>query len=133
MQSSDDLNEITAAIIGAPITVHRALGPGLLEAVYRVCVAHELTKLGHTVLQEEPIPVIYDGVRLDLGFKLDLLVDGVVIVECKAKDRLHPVDKAQMISHLRLLKLRVGLLINFHELVLKDGIRRVVNDFEDPE
>ena len=107
------------------------LGPGLLESAYRVCLAYELTKLGIPVEQEKPIPVIYDDVKLECGFRADLLVAGQAVVECKAKDKLHPVDQAQITSHLRLLDLRVGLLINFHEPVLKNGIRRIVNNYQE--
>jgi len=128
-----ELNEVTSAIIGAAIKVHRSLGPGLLESAYRVCLAYELRKLGLEVKREEPVPLVYEGVHLECGFKADLLVDGRVIVECKAKVDIHPVDKAQIASHLRLLKLQVGLLINFHELVLKDGIHRIVNNYQDED
>ena len=127
------LNELTSAIIGAAIKVHRNLGPGLLESAYRVCLAYELGKLGLEVKREEPVPIVYEGVHLECGFKADLLVDGRVIVECKAKVDIHPVDKAQIASHLRLLKLQVGLLINFHEIVLKDGIHRIVNNYNEEE
>ncbi|HEV2948114.1 MAG TPA: GxxExxY protein [Gemmataceae bacterium] len=126
------LNDLTAAIIGAAIKVHRTLGPGLLESAYRVCLAYELEKLGLRVQQEKPIPVIYEEVKLECGFRADLLVEGQVIVECKAKEKLTPIDKAQVASHLRLLKLQVGLLINFHELLLKDGIQRIVNNYREP-
>jgi GxxExxY protein len=125
------INELTSAIIGAAIKVHRTLGPGLLESAYRVCLAYELTKLELRVQQEKPIPVIYEDVKLECGFRADLLVEGTVIVECKAKDKLHPVDEAQIMSHLRLLDLRVGLLINFHELILKNGIKRLVNNYQE--
>ena len=125
------INDITSAIIGAAIKVHRTLGPGLLESAYRVCLAYELTKLGLRVEQEKPIPVIYEDVKLECGFRADLLGEGLVIVECKAKEKFHPVDKAQVLSHLRLLKLQVGLLINVHELVLKDGIQRIVNNYQE--
>lgn len=125
------LNDLTSAIIGAAIKVHRTLGPGLLESAYRICVAYELQKLGLRVEQEKPIPVIYDDVKLECGFRADLLVEGQVIVECKAKEKLHPVDKAQVASHLRLLGLQVGLLINFHELLLKDGIQRIVINYRE--
>ena len=125
------INDLTSAIIGAAIKVHRTLGPGLLESTYRVCLAHELQKLGLRVEQEKPIPVIYDGIKLECGFRADLLVEDSVIVECKAKQELHPVDDAQLMSHLRILDLRIGLLINFHEIVLKDGIKRVANNYQD--
>ena len=125
------LNELTSTIIGAAIKVHRALGPGLLESAYRTCLAYELEKLGLRAQQEQPVPVVYEGVKLECGFRADLIVDGRVVVECKAKEKLHPVEKAQVASHLRLLGLQVGLLINFHELVLKDGIQRIVNNYRE--
>src|SRR5262245_45307486 len=124
-----NLNDITHAIIGAAIRVHKALGPGLLESAYEACVAYELEKLGLRVERQKPIPVIYEGVHLECGFRADLLVEGQVIAELKAKEALHPIDEAQLLSHLRLLNLRVGLLINCNVLVLKDGIKRMVNDY----
>lgn len=124
-----DLNEITGAIIACSIKVHQALGPGLLESAYEVCVAHELQKLGMRVERQKPIPVVYDGVQLECGFRADLLVENQVIAELKSKDRLHPIDEAQLLSHLRLLNLQVGLLINFRVTILKDGIKRIVNNF----
>jgi GxxExxY protein len=125
------MNELTSAIIGAAIKVHRTLGPGLLESAYRICLAYELTKLGLHVEQEKPIPVIYDEVKLDCGFRADVVVEGLVVVECKAKERVHPVDQAQVASHLRLMGLQVGLLINFHEELLKNGIHRIVNNYQE--
>jgi GxxExxY protein len=126
-----ELNELTSTIIGAAIKVHRKLGPGLLESAYCVCLAYELQQQGLRVEREKPIPVIYDGIRLECGFRADLIVEGMVIVECKAEEKLDPVDQAQITSHLRLLDLRVGLLINFHEAVLKDGIKRIVNNYRE--
>ncbi len=123
-------NELTAAIIGAAIEVHRRLGPGLLESAYRVCLAYELRKRGFHVVEEQPIPVVYDDVKLECGFRADLIVNGTVVVELKAKSAIHPVDKAQTLSHLRLLGLRVGLLINFHEVKLVDGVQRIINGYE---
>ena len=125
-----ELNELSHAIIGAAIEVHRRLGPGLLESAYRVCLAYELRKRGLSVEEERPFPVVYDDVKLDCGFRADLIVNEVIVVELKAKSAIHPVDEAQVLSHLRLLKLRLGLLINFHEVKLVDGVRRVINGFE---
>lgn len=122
-------NDITEAIIGAAIEVHKRLGPGLLESAYRTCVAYELRKRGFEVQEEKPVPVIYDDVKLECGFRADLLVNGQIVVELKAKSEIHPVDKAQTLSHLRLLKLRFGLLINFHEVKLIDGVHRIVNGY----
>ncbi len=125
-----EMNDLTQAIIGAAIEVHRRLGPGLLESAYRVCLAYELRKRGMHVLEEHPIPVIYDEVSMECGFRADLVVNGLVVVELKAKSAIHPVDKAQTLSHLRLMGLRVGLLINFHEVKLVDGLNRIINGYE---
>ena len=124
-------NQLTEAIIGAAIEVHKRLGPGLLESAYRVCLAYELRKRGFDVVEEKPVPVVYDDVKMDCGFRADLLVNGTVIVELKAKSVIHPVDKAQTLSHLRLMNLRVGLLINFHEAKLVDGVSRIINGYEE--
>ncbi len=121
---------LTGSIIGAAIEVHRRLGPGLLESAYRVCLAYELRKRGFFVEEERPIPVIYDDVQLECGFRADLIVNHQVVVELKAKSAIHPIDKAQTLSHLRLVGLRVGLLINFHEVKLTDGVSRILNGFE---
>ena len=127
------INALTEAVIGAAIEVHRQLGPGLLESVYRKCLAYELRKRGHDVVEERPIPVIYDGKAHECGFRADLLVDQLVVVELKAKSTIHPVDKAQTLSHLRLMGLPVGLLINFHEVKLIDGLSRIVNGYQGPK
>ncbi len=126
------INDFTGAIIAAAIEVHRRLGPGLLESAYRACLAYELRKRGMSVEEERPVPVIYDEVKLDCGFRADLVVNGLV-VELKAKSAIHPVDKAQTLSHLKLLNLRFGLLINFHEEKLVDGVHRIVNGYGYPE
>jgi GxxExxY protein len=89
------INDLTHSIIGAAIRVHKTLGPGILESAYRICLAYELQKLGLEVIQEKPIPVVYEGVKLECGFRADLLVANQVIVECKAKEKVHPVDKAK--------------------------------------
>lgn len=124
-----ETDEVTSSIIGAAIHVHKRLGPGLLESAYRVCLAYELRKRGFEVIEEHPVPVIYDEVQLECGFRADLLVNRTIVIELKAKSELHPVDHAQTLSHLRLLKLRFGLLINFHEAKLVDGIKRIVNGY----
>ena len=122
---------ITEKIIGAAIKIHRTLGPGLLESAYESCLAHELDLMGLQVDRQKAVPLIYDSVKLDCGFRADLVVQGRVAVELKCKDQLHPVDYAQTLSHLRLLGLQVGLLINFHVVMLKDGIKRIVNNYEE--
>jgi GxxExxY protein len=100
-----------------------------LESAYRVCLAYELRKRGFDVVEEKPVPVIYDDVKLECGFRADLLVNQQVVVELKAKSEIHPIDKAQTLSHLRLLNLRFGWLINFHEERLVDGVSRIVNGY----
>lgn len=125
----DELNRITERIIGAAIEVHRALGPGLLESAYEACLAYELATQGLGVEQQKPLPVVYRDVTLNCGYRIDLLVDGVVIVEIKAVDRLAAIHDAQLLSYLRLSGLNVGLLINFNVKLLKNGIRRLVNEF----
>jgi GxxExxY protein len=122
---------LTSLIIGAAIEVHRRLGPGLLESAYEACLAHELQKRGMLVQRQKPVPIVYDNVKLNCGFRADLIVDGRVVVELKCKELIHPVDEAQLLSHLRLLRLPIGLVINFHVALLKDGIQRMVNDYRD--
>ena len=101
-----DLNKLTESIIGAAIEVHQRLGLGLLETAYRKCLADELRKRGFEVIEEQPIPVVCDEVHVECGFRADLLVNGSVVVELKAKSAIHPVDKAQTLSHLRLMNLK---------------------------
>jgi GxxExxY protein len=127
MRSSD----LTPEIIRAAIKIHRRLGPGLLESAYEACIAHELQLAGMRVERQKPVPLFYDTVKLDCGFRADLVVEGRVVVELKCKEALHPVDEAQLLSHLRLLNIPVGLLINFHVVLLKNGIRRMVNNYRE--
>jgi len=120
------INSVTSAIIGADMKVHSTLGPGLLEKAYSACVAYELRKLGFDVKVEVELPVIYESVRIDLGYRIDLLVNNLVIVELKCVEKILPVHEAQIISYIRMCKKNVGLLINFHVRHLKDGIKRFV-------
>ena len=121
------LDRITGSIIGAAIEVQRALGPGLLESAYEACLSFELSDRGLGVERQCPMPVSYRGIQIDVGYRMDLLVDELVVVELKAVDRLLPIHKAQLLSYLKLADLRLGLLINFNVKVLKDGIRRLAN------
>jgi len=123
--------DITPLIIGAAIKVHRCLGPGLLESAYEACLAYELEQLGLHVERQKAVPLVYKGVKLEYGFRADLVVNREVVVEIKCKEAIHPVDQAQLLSYLRLMDLRVGLLFNFHVTALKDGIKRMVNDYQD--
>jgi GxxExxY protein len=124
---TDDINQISGAVIDASIQVHKRLGPGLLESSYRLCLVHELTKRGFAVKQELALPIIYDELKLDSGYRIDLLVADTVVVELKAVDDLLAIHQAQLLSYLKHSGKRVGLLINFNSVLLKDGIRRVVN------
>ena len=121
-----DRNEISGAVVDAAMKVHTALGPGLLESAYAACLRHELIKRGFRVAYEVPVPVVYDGMKLEVGYKLDLLVEDTVVVELKAIEALAPIHQAQIISYLKLTGKPIGLLINFHSLHLKDGIKRFV-------
>jgi len=127
----ETLDRVTRQIIGSAITVHRALGPGLLESAYEACLAFELVQAGLSVEQQKPLPLVYRDVRLDCSYRLDLLVEGQVIMEVKAVDQLLPIHQAQLLSYLRLSGCSVGLLINFHVKILKNGIRRLVNEYPD--
>jgi GxxExxY protein len=126
-----EINALTYSVIAAAIEVHRRIGPGLLESAYRACLSYELRKRGFQVVEEQPVPVFYDEVYLECGFRADLIVNGRLVVELKAKSVIHPVDEAQVLSHLRLLKLQLGLLINFHEAKLTKGVRRIINGFQE--
>ncbi len=122
------INDITEKIIGAAIAVHRELGPGLLESAYEACLAYEIARSGFSVERQKELPVKYRNVKLDCGYRIDLLVERKVIIEIKAIDKLAPIHTAQLLSYLKLSGCRVGLLINFNVKVLKDGIRRLIND-----
>lgn len=123
-------NEITQKIIGAAIEVHKHLGPGLLESSYEVCLAYELRQQGLAFKSQLALPVVYKGVRLDAGYRIDLLVENKIIVELKSVDALAPIHTAQLLTYLKLKDLRLGLLINFNSVRLIDGVKRVVNGFE---
>jgi GxxExxY protein len=119
-------DELSHEIIKAALKVHSALGPGLLESAYRGCLAHELRKAEFTVETEVLLPVVYDGVKLDFGYRIDMLVNDLVIVELKAVEEISRVHVAQTLSYMKLGKKQLGLIINFHVSHLKDGIKRLV-------
>jgi GxxExxY protein len=131
MEEKDRLDSITRRIIGAAIEVHRRLGPGLLESACQTCLAFELRHIGLKVEEQEALPVVYRDVQLDCGYRLDLVVVDSVAIEIKAVEQLAPIHDAQVLSYLRLSGQRVGLLINFHVRVLKNGLKRIVNEFPD--
>ncbi len=126
MSNSNEANALTQQIIGAAIEVHRALGPGLLESAYEACLCRELSLRQIPFECQKQLPVSYKGIEVDCGYRLDLLVDGAVPVELKAVEQLLPVHEAQVLSYLRLGGWQVGLLVNFHVPVLKQGIKRIV-------
>jgi GxxExxY protein len=133
---ADDLketNRITEAILGAAIEVHRALGPGLLESAYQACLTFELRERGFDVVEEQPLPVVYKGVRLECGYRLDQVVNDTVVVELKSVDHLEPIHEAQLISYLKLSRRRVGLLINFNVTQLIKGVKRRIIDLDPPK
>ena len=119
-------NELTHGIIGAAIEVHRLLGPGLLESAYEECLARELTLRGLQFERQKPIPVVYKEVKLECGYRIDLLVESRIVVELKAIDALAPIHEAVILTYLKLSNRPLGLLINFNVPVLKDGIRRFI-------
>jgi GxxExxY protein len=121
------INDVSGAVVDAAIKVHTALGPGLLEGAYEGCLAHELRKRRHLVEQQLALPVLYDGICIDLGYRIDLLVDGQIVVEVKSVGKLAPIHNAQLLSYLKLGGYKIGLLLNFNVPQLKDGILRMVN------
>ena len=120
----DRMNQLTHAIIGAAIEVHRTLGPGLLESSYHECLCRELLVRGLPFEKEYPLPLEYKGIRLDCGYRIDVVVAGLVVVEVKAVESLAPIHDAQLLTYLRIGGFKLGLLINFNVVVLKDGIHR---------
>lgn len=119
-----DLNEVTEHVIGAAIEVHKHLGPGLLESAYEECLCHEMNLRGIPFERQRPLPIEYKGVKLDCGYRLDLLVTNAVVVEVKAVAIIQGIHEAQLLSYLKLGGWRIGLLLNFNVPVLRDGIRR---------
>ena len=121
----EDTNTVAAKIVDAAYTVHSALGPGLLESIYELCLLHELKKRGLRVERQVSLPVIYDDLQLEAGLRLDLVVENLVVVELKAVEMLLPIHKAQVLTYLKLSSHRLGLLINFNSVLIKQGIHRI--------
>jgi GxxExxY protein len=121
-------DEITGHIVDAAMKVHTAIGPGLLESAYEACLAYELRQRGLQVKTQVELPVMYEDVRIDVGYRIDMLVEDTVIVELKAIDQLLPIHEAQLLSYLKMSRKRLGLLLNFNVRRLKDGIKRMIND-----
>ncbi len=127
--AEENLDSLSGIIIDAAMKVHSAFGPGLLESAYEACLAYELAKRGLVVENQVLLPVMYDGVKIDAGYRIDLLVENEIILELKAVEKIIPIHEAQLLSYLRLSNKQVGLLLNFNVLRLKDGISRVVNNY----
>jgi len=125
-------SQLTELIIGAAIEVHRNTGPGLMESVYEECLCYELGHLGLSFQRQVHLPVSYKGIKLDCGFKMDLLVEDSVVLELKTVDQLLPIHSAQLLTYLKLSGKKVGLLINFNEPILTKGLKRLVNHFKEP-
>ena len=121
-------NEISSKIIGAAIEVHKQLGPGLLESTYETCLAYELKQMGLDVKQQQALPVVYKEVKLDAGYRIDLLIENKVIIEIKSVDALADIHTAQLLTYLKLKDLKLGLLINFNSVRAVDGLKRIVNN-----
>ena len=123
-----DIEEIGRKIVHSAIKVHKALGPGLLESVYQKCLAYELEKTGLTVACEVPLPVKYETVIIDAGFRIDMMIQRTVIVENKTVEKLLPIHQAQLLTYLKLTNLKLGFLLNWNVPLMKDGIKRMVNN-----
>ena len=121
-------DELSNEIIGAAIEVHRNLGPGLLESAYEECLCYELINRGIKHERQKPLPIVYKGTELDCGYRLDVVVDNLIILELKAVDQIQPIHSAQLLTYLKLSKMKLGILINFNVTVLKSGIKRIVNE-----
>lgn len=128
-----DINQITEKIIGAGIKVHTELGPGLLESAYQECLYYELEQLGLKVEKEKPLPLIYHDIRMECGYRVDLMVEDKVVVELKAIDAINDIHYAQVLTYLKLSNSKIGLLINFNVPRLKEGIKRLINKYYVPE
>jgi len=123
-----DIEWLGNSIIGAAIKVHRALGPGLLESAYQKCLEYELLKLGLRVDCELSLPILYESVHIDAGYRIDMLVENMIIIENKTVDHILPIHEAQLLTYIRMKRCRLGYLFNWHVPVLKDGIKRMVNN-----
>ncbi|MBU1782366.1 GxxExxY protein [bacterium] len=123
-----EINQITEKIIGAAIEIHRTLGPGLLESAYEECLCYELSRARMRFRRQVDLPVIYKEVKLDCGYRIDLLVEEEVIIELKTVEKLLPIHEAQLLTYLKMMNKRLGLLLNFNVSVLRDGIKRMVNN-----
>lgn len=128
---NDDIETVATDIVDAAIKVHKALGPGLLESAYQQCLAHELRKRGRNVKTEVTVPILYDGEKIDAGYRLDMVIDDKVIIENKTVEALLPIHEAQLLTYLKLKDCKLGFLLNWNVKLMKDGIRRKANGMTD--
>lgn len=126
-----DINQLSGKIIGAAIEVHKNLGPGLLESAYEECLCYEFKLRKMAYESQKTLPVVYKGIKLDCGYRIDVIAENMIILELKACEKIEPIHKAQLLTYLKLSGLKLGLLINFNVPVLKDGIVRIVNQLEE--
>ncbi len=123
------INDLTSSIIGSAIKIHKELGPGLLESAYKECLAYELNKKGFFVEKEKPVPLIFEEVKLECGYRLDLLINKELIIEIKSVDAIADIHLAQVLTYMKLMNKKYGLIINFNVVLLKDGIKRLINKY----
>ena len=131
MNRFNDINKLTGEIIGAAIEVHKALGPGLLESTYEECLCHEFKLRSFLFERQKELPIEYKGVKLDCGYRLDIVVEKTIILELKSCDKIEPIHKAQLLTYLKLSGLNLGLILNFNVSLMRDGIVRVVNELKE--
>ena len=127
-----DIEEVASTIVDAAVKVHRTLGPGLLESAYQKCLAYELNKRGLHVDSEVTLPVHYDGIQVDVGYRVDMIVESCVVIENKTVDQLEPIHEAQLLTYLKLGDYRLGFLLNWNSTLIKHGIKRIVNNLPEP-
>ena len=126
-----DINQLSSKIIGAAIQVHKALGPGLLESAYEECISHELSSQGLSIERQKPLAINYKGIKLDCGYRLDIVVENTIILELKSCEKIEPIHKAQLLTYLKLSGLNLGLILNYNVPVMRDGIVRLVNELKE--
>jgi GxxExxY protein len=126
-----NINNLSSRIIGAAIAVHKALGPGLLESTYEECISHELSIGGLSLERQKPLPVQYKGINLDCSYRLDVVVENAIILELKSCEKIEPIHKAQLLTYLKLSGFKLGLLLNFNVILMREGIVRIVNELEE--
>jgi GxxExxY protein len=126
-----DINKLSSKIIGAAIEVHKALGPGLLESTYEECICHEMSFGGLSLERQKPLAIMYKGMKLDCGYRLDVVVEKAIILELKSCEKIEPIHRPQLLTYLKLSGLNLGLILNFNVTLMRDGIVRIVNELQE--